>query len=145
MNYTTEPESPRSGSRLESLVPVVETLRLSETRLAVGSTKGEGDWGCEPSWDCWGFHSLETKVESRTKRGNPVGGVWPRRELLRFGWREPCGMNSVPNGERLNGSHCNLVIGVKSVRSWVRQEDNNDVLKPGFASDAAVEIQRIEQ
>ena len=38
-----------------------------------------------------------------------------------------------------------LGYGVESVRSWVRQADIDDGVKPGVASDAAAEIQRLEQ
>jgi transposase len=38
-----------------------------------------------------------------------------------------------------------LGYGVESVRSWVRQADIDDGVKPGVASDAAAEIRRLEQ
>jgi transposase len=38
-----------------------------------------------------------------------------------------------------------LGYGVESVRSWVRQADIDDGVKPGVASDAAAAIQRLEQ
>jgi len=38
-----------------------------------------------------------------------------------------------------------LGYGVESVRSWVRQADIDDGVKPGVASGAAAEIQRLEQ
>ena len=38
-----------------------------------------------------------------------------------------------------------LGYGVESVRSWVRQADIDDGVKPGVASDAGAEIQRLEQ
>ena len=37
-----------------------------------------------------------------------------------------------------------LGYGVESVRSWVRQADFDDDVKPGVASDAAAGIQRLE-
>ncbi len=38
-----------------------------------------------------------------------------------------------------------LGYGVESVRSWVRQADIDDGVKPGVASDSAAEIRRLEQ
>ena len=38
-----------------------------------------------------------------------------------------------------------LGYGVESVRSWVRQADIDDGVKPGVASDAGAEIRRLEQ
>jgi len=38
-----------------------------------------------------------------------------------------------------------LGYGVESVRSWVRQADIDDGVKPGVASDAVAEVQRHEQ
>ncbi len=38
-----------------------------------------------------------------------------------------------------------LGYGVESVRSWVRQADIDDGVKPGVASDAVAEVQRLEQ
>jgi hypothetical protein len=45
--------------------------------------------GSEPSWVCWRFHTLETRMESWTETGRPVGGIRLRRRLPRFGWSEP--------------------------------------------------------
>ena len=38
-----------------------------------------------------------------------------------------------------------LGYGVESVRAWVRQADIDDGVKPGVASDAVAEVQRLEQ
>ena len=38
-----------------------------------------------------------------------------------------------------------LGYGVESIRSWVRQADIDDGVKPGVASDAVAEVQRLEQ
>ena len=40
----------------------------------------------EPSWVCWRFHTLETRMESWTKTGKPGGVIRLRRKLPRFGW-----------------------------------------------------------
>lgn len=47
--------------------------------------------------------------------------------------------------EPLNVWHCNLGYGVDSVRSRGRPADIDDAVTPGVASNAAAEIQRLEQ
>jgi hypothetical protein len=81
---------PPSRSVQTGLLPVSKTpdqLDTAPQTLAHRSDPGDPcrlPWHLriEPPWDCWGFHTWETRMESRRNTTSAAGGIR---------WRKSCG------------------------------------------------------
>jgi hypothetical protein len=72
------------ASQTAYLMSLRLALAYSALETLVSALQLKGSIAIEPSWVCWRFHTLETRMESWTKTTGQVEGIRLRRKLPRF-------------------------------------------------------------